>query len=1542
MSVELESLLGEGGSTNLQDLVTTEKPTDKPILNKSTANNLAAHTAVLANPEEAVSTYRTIRNELSLNSGSPTMDTVLGQANNRENDLTKAALVDILSDENIPIDQKMAAASNWRDSGLVERTPEELVAINALEKEGSVPNNEEVNQSRWDLLPHLMEVNRYNDEVQKMINEAEVDSNPDVLENAVNFLEIVVPFMEGAAVAEVQTSLREYKGANKTAGIIRSLGLLGESKDQIRKVVSSVPIEQRLELAKAVYNMTMSSEGSIIRGKNSMILMDSLRNYLVEGHYTMGDRVVDDITSVLDLFGVGATVRAGKASLKSAKSAANAAKFTRRTPKAVGETLANTNDKQFTGLLKAAADDETGEVAKTVFNSSKEDAVVNAVGPEIGNADDVVRHKPLVDDGEFNPDLNVVEQVSGGRGYIQFTEAEKASKVSKVEEDFLNPDVTGIVAHREMTTIKAVDEGVHVRTVYGPAEGGFKDANQALSQIRLATKKYGVLDEELSVLKRQPDGTYKPVEKTEIGPNSPNGNYVVSVNHTSKYDPSDTINWSVTGVEGKAFGLIPLNLFDKFPSFLRGKGGSITQHLIPPSSYIDPILTRAATVATDQTAKSVDAFLGLADTYASQYKKLSGHMQKAVDNYIVKANHESLKFNPVALKADGFSDEAIETLRAWKRTNDTLYVLENLDLVRQSRRRGYLMFKSADGADEFMVRPLAANKAGDVVKAYDSDTKTIVNIATEEKQKLYKEGGYLATARYPVNINGETIPHVIVKNNTNNYTRALSDSDKLLNYRDGHFTIYYNDPVFITQVVENADGSKYTRAIATAGSVQDADAHIARLRASDPEGVYDRRWDLKGEEFDDMMFNARVNQGRTAQRARGKLLADASDRPTDMQFRHVAPPEESLLRSINSIAHRINMKEFIDTARARFTKQYQDYLPRHPETHAPVWPDDVTQLRAPRGQKADMDDFADAKSTYRYIDQMENGFLNLLDEGSKNFFKTFAETSGAKGWGWMEKGARAAAEGTPTAYVRKKAFRLMLAANPLRQVLVQASQAVPVVLATNPTYIAKLPAQSMFLRYLDRGGDAESFVKGLDKKLAGLTVEEGKALEKAYRESGISSAVSAHSLIRDDMKSLVARGPIAKARAIVGKPIDVMQRYGFELGENILMKTVWLSEYDVLRRSGKTIDKAALDMLHSRVRDLTLNMNKAGELAYNENAFSAVMQFMQAPHKAFAQIVLGHRGLSTKDRVALGTSYLLTYGTGYGLLYDQATKLIPADNKELQNVVAGGMFNLALNRFLGTVYGEPVDVDFSGSMRLIDMPNVPKMWESMVTMNMEEVLKNSPSMSLLFSDNGKLGNLIRSIGRVWTVPEDDGNFKDVGVNFLNLFSGASNILKARYIMKKGYAISTKGEVVDRDVNPVEAMMRVAGFTTIDEVLQYSLNDKTYFSSKTFKNDVKYVLDETSRRLARDGISETEMDWGVRMLMEANRVWGDNPYAMEQIQSEIRRRNQSGDFVILNRLIDMAKIASPQEMREAISRAPIPEEDRKNLMQLMEMMKRPEE
>src|SRR5690606_14120291 len=132
----------------------------------------------------------------------------------------------------------------------------------------------------------------------------------------------------------------------------------------------------------------------------------------------------------------------------------------------------------------------------------------------------------------------------------------------------------------------------------------------------------------------------------------------------------------------------------------------------------------------------------------------------------------------------------------------------------------------------------------------------------------------------------------------------------------------------------------------------------------------------------------------------------------------------------------------------------------------------------------------------------------------------------------------------------------------------------------------------------------------------------------------------------------------------------------------------------------KKIGMEDLERLNAKVRHLTLNMNKAGELAYNENALSAVMQFFQAPHKAFAQVLMQHKGLTGWERVRLGSMYVATYGIGANYITDMVSKLFPQDSM-MRDVLEGGVFNILMNKALSSLYGQDVRTDFSDSLRLL-------------------------------------------------------------------------------------------------------------------------------------------------------------------------------------------------------------------------------------------------
>lgn len=1656
-----------GGSENaprLEDLVTPVDASQKPLLNKSTQQNLAAHAALLTGGDQSYAAYDKMMTEFNTGGASQTYDQINLEANKLTNDSLKKTMIDVAGNPDVPSDARAQIVAGWQEHNPAaqERDPAELLAVSSLAKDGKTIGDDQVDAVRAQIVGHLKSINQYNTEVQKMINGQAVVNDAGVRESVLNFTEMLMPFLEPAAVAKINLRLRKAIGEDDAsgiaAGVIDSMALLGESKMDIKGVLERTPIEKRLPMAQMLYNIVTEGQGTIIPGgKNSMMMMNQLRDFLVEGHYTMGDRILDDIGSVADVVGLGGLVRSTKGvkAVTKVEAAARAARATGHSPLSVASTLANTNDKSFEEVLKLADTDKTGAVADALFHSSRDDAIANGLGPEIGMPDGSVRYKPKVESEHFNPDTKAVEQITSGRGNIEFTKAEKDVKLATIKTDIQNLP-HNMTARPEMTTIEAVDGGVNIRTIIGPNEGGFTDPVAALENTKLAMAKYGVHDEELTLLKRGEDGTYQRVNiqseldiaaarksqrnaqatepvrqvptpepkinEAEALPDSPfisrkadktkpagqtisstgvklpdgsyditdptkmfepsvdganlqightppqieqrasdptlngqanssslsgprlalqdlpTGDYVVGVNHTSKYDPSDPLaTMTQVTTDAKLFGVIPLNIFDKARRIIKGKAGSITQHILPPSSVIDPTLVNAAVVTADYIPRNYDILLeGPAGKFTHSFTDLSEASKQKLEAYFIEANANGLKFDPTKLAADGFTEGEIATTKAWRDMNDTLYVLENVDLIRKSKQKGFQMFVSTSDNTTHVVKPLARNMAGHVTSVYDPSIGKIRKIDAEELTKLYESGGNVSVGRTPFEIEGEAVRHVIVEQNAAHYNRALREEyDTILNYREGHFTIYYKDPIFVRQHVKDVDGVEYEKAVATAGDIKTARAAHAELQKRFPDNKYSITEDrLSMDQQDELMWNAKVYSGRTSQRTRGETLADLSGQPADHGFRHIEGPVESLNRSIRSISNRIPMQQYLDVAKKRFMQQFNEYLPS--KNGVKGWPNSIDDLVKP-GLEKDQSAFHAAITNYRFIDAQENGFINMLDDASKNFFKSMADTAGTKGWGWAERILRKGQSFGPTNFARKSVFRMTLASAPGRQAVVQAMQAVPVLTATNPTYLAKLPFHLSLLSYFDKGGDASDAGRILSQAVTGLSSDEIVAMRKAWLDSGLQSSVEAHSMVREHMKDLVTRGLVNKGIATAGKPLDIAQKYGFDLGENTLMKAVWLSEYDLAKKAGKAKTAEDLANIHVRARALTGNMNKGDELAYNSNMFGTVMQFAQAPHKIFAQVLVGNRQLSKIDRLKLGTSYMMLYGTGYGVLYDQMMKVVPSDNKELQDAVAGGIFNYSMNEVLSAFSGDEVKTDFSSSLRLLDIPNFADYVSAVGTMSLGDVLKNNPTGQML-GEGGKINNLVQSIHSLYQAP-DMQMTKDVAIAFGDMFSGVSSFMKGKIAWDYAHTVTQKGEIIDPDVNHMEAVLKGAlGMSTIYESRKRATDDATYKASGKAAQDIKYINDTTARQLAREGISENETAYILRLRAAAIKQFEGDPYYMQLVDQDIRKRIKGGPDALINNVLKLATTNSASKIEEIMAKSNMTQDEIENTRSIMRAMK----
>jgi hypothetical protein len=1618
-------------------------------INSATSGNIAAHAAVLSEPEKVLQNYSQINSELQTNNQSNTLDTLIEEHTNTDKAATYTELQKILRDPSMPQDQKTAYMDGYinmvTDQGNA-RSLSVLVSQQAgLQPQSDEENDETADTSTYNLIESLNEVDQYRGWLQNRLNMENTLKDRDGFNNIVDFVELMVPFLEPAATAKTRLAQGGDIGS-----VMQSMALLGESKADIKQAIARLPLDQRREAAEKLISIVKGTGGSWTIRPNELNVVNQLNQYLVNDQYSSDDQILDNIFSLVDVVfplagwaakaGRGvkaaaatakraalvektiakdveevvatniptpaelpregsnmivdgtrdiiiekvlATVKSSKdfrelteesintlrdqvgkavtiqsvgdanlpqniakitsdfitqqaiSSVSKAKMAklvkdvqegSNAARMSVRTTvdhTSLSQTMKDANAGKARSVNDMMENDKTGDVARALYGTEKPDAIANDRLPEVANTDGSVRAKVNMSEAGPQPDSDVIRSITAEKGRIEFDTKEKQLMRDVVRDAFR--DVRGLVPRNPMGTVGATDtpSGVSFDMVYGPKDGGFKSAQQGLEQVLLAFRKYGVNEREVEILAKDATGKYAPVK----GVPPADGNYLVRVKHNFEFSPGDVVEYSTLGNSKYV-------MFESRTNLTDGNAGSVLQHIIPASAIINRVVYNAASAASDATAKITKRLISLGGEYAKSYKKLSPRQKALVDLYRIEANEKGIAFSVANLKARGFDADAIETMRRWKTTTDTMWYLENVDMNKTLRARGWMRFIDQKNDTDLVARPVA-NRLGDKVKVFDPEANSIRTIERAELDDIYAKNGTVAELKQTLEIGDDTVDFVVARNTESGYLRRIRDEDVSLPYRDGYYPVRYDAPIFITKEFRKKGGEIYTKAIATAANQGDAKRLIERLRAADKEGKYEARGDYKRgtQQFDDAEWSSAVSGGRSAQRVRGKRLQEYQT-STDLNNAHIESPEEALVASIRSLASRTAFRDWVETTKSRWMAQNGDLL--EPQKGQVMWPESVKKIGAGKALASNAR-VKDAIATWRFVHAMEAGYVNVLDDMSKIFFQNMSTTAGQKGWGWLEKGADKLSQVSPSSFARKKAFRLLLASNPLRQLPVQAMQALPILLATNPVAIPKISMQMILLDYLANGGDAASFMKVLAKKATGMNLADAEKLQKDWHASGFEAAVEANTLIRDQMASLVDRTAFQKARTLAGKPLDFLQKIGFNKGESILMRSIWLSEYDLLRKAGKTIDAEALENLNARVRNLTLNMNKAGEMPYNENAFAAAMQFFQAPHKAFSQILLGHTGLSTADRIKLGTSYVLTYGVGGGFLSDWIMKGIGGD-PETRELVEGGLFNLTLNAGLSAIYGSEVRTDFSDSLRLLVAPDVFKFWNSMMSMEVSEILSASPSAALIVGQSPRVTSFVQQMMRPFIV-DNDKKLEELaltGKSFLSMFSGASNIFKAKYALEMNKTITSKGATIDYHINDMEAFLKAAGFSTIDEVQHYASQDLVYRTSGKFKDDVKLVVDEVSARLAAKGIDNESANFTIEMMAEAQRVFKNDPFYMEEFANQIYYKALAGENSLYTRLLGMAGYTTPEEFEKLVTTSNLDLEFKKTLLQSKKM------
>jgi len=809
-------------------------------------------------------------------------------------------------------------------------------------------------------------------------------------------------------------------------------------------------------------------------------------------------------------------------------------------------------------------------------------------------------------------------------------------------------------------------------------------------------------------------------------------------------------------------------------------------------------------------------------------------------------------------------------------------------------------------------------------------------------EEIYEGGGTIAKLRNPEMIDGRKVEYIIVENKLDRpYIRDLKESDMLLNYKQGYYTVRYKDPHIIEEVELDADGmpTGVTRAVATAPDVNTADTFVKNKNASlnpDKNVEYrartnrDNASDQFGDYWDIQRSNGRINQRVRGQRLEGTQVTKNSTIEDAMGS--LQDPVEALTASIRGLSQKVSMTEHLNTLRTRIITQYGKYLPKD-SAGKPTLPDETNPINWGAMGRESSKEAADLRSYLEYYNYLSFGYRNSIDDGFKAIINSMAEITG-KASPKAEKAIRAVGEEveSPSGFARGRAFEAYLALNPLRQAIVQSHQAT-LLTANFFKYVTKqklakdVAAIHLVMLMGDKIGEAKNL-----KKLTGMSADEAKKLHKDYMETGLEAGISRNNLIEEGLDGFHGTGRFKTAKAVKKAVVDTSRKAGFDAGERINIMSSWLAHRNRALEKAKAEGRTSLtlrekDQVLGEARNYTFNMNSAGDMPYNKNSLSLIFQFMQVPHKAMLQMT--NRALSREERLKLAAYNMvvmpLPVGFVVGLIGEEN---LPQD-PDARDALINGLEGYALNKLAEVTLGAEGKLDFT-SLSATDPTALYDLIEGMLTGNIAEILSGSPSLSLVAGNNPRVGAIVNELNKFFSEPTGE-NLQVAVETFASYSSGyrnASQTYKELFAQNYMKRYSSSNVVIDPELSAYEAASKAFGFDSVDSMMSRTVNTAVYEASKAASDDVKRFYKEMQQELARRDIRPDQgLDYNKEVnarLISSTAFLGFTEGHKKQFMNLVVKDMQKGDSALAQRVLQSINYIKPDKVEELVNLANIPE------------------
>ena len=1226
------------------------------------------------------------------------------------------------------------------------------------------------------------------------------------------------------------------------------LPMLGTTQEAFAEYFRTLTPDQLVFEVERLVNYFENEGGDeVLWTKNQLLGMQFLREEIISGTITDTELVINNIVSILDVAGFipGRVVNAISRMVRGGAR-----------PGTPIRALGAANAGRAREAIADIVNDETDEVAQAVAGTDRTTVIADAHLPEIADPD-----APLVIGNEKVFDPTRVDS---------FTEAEKRAKSLELELDFTDFDPE---LNFGASTFTSVGEGhtFKIGGVYGRRNGGWLTPEDAVSETQFRLRKHGVTEENMTLLRN----TERGFEEVDFDAyRGVPGEYKIKVDTEIDMTAMDARDASILGVD---YGWLPgMNIVGRQLAKLNPE---YPRYLLSPGDLFKEEFINPAFTSVEQAAQLEKELLEIGAEWGRSFSDLSKDNQAGLWEYLQRANAEGWDDSPFIMRGRGLNDEQIEAAQKFRKFWDREWQISNQDKIRTLQSRGFQVLETEAGENymKLFVRPIAGPQGvptgAKILDPMDGVAKTI---DPDEMKALYVTDGAVAKLNEPIKVNDEWVEYVRVDNTEANYSRGFNSFDEVLEYRPGYYHVKYDAPYYVRQFGKTPEGREFERAIGVAGSQKEAElmlAQAARQAGVDPEKFGRVSLSKESDAFDDEMSLA-VSGGRSSQRVRGERIQQGAD-PNNNADRYVKGPVDAMVNAARSISRRAPTRVYIEGMKQRWVKRFGQFTEKN-EFGETVWPTDRSAIG--RSGELANDEYAAALQTWEYVRYLENGYVASMDNVLKAGLNMVADIAAKAGLEAVEGTVRNAATNAKiVSPLKGVAFQAYLATNPIRQFVVQGHQATQLI-ALAPTYVGRIGRGGGLARDFS-GLVMGSMLKGMGRtrdyqRLAdalGMNKRELDEIVDGFNNSGLTASIDHQNLVESSLHQLLdsstMKGRGARTAANIA---NLPRRLGFDAGENVNLMTAWLT----MRHLNKEAD-AGLDLVSAtrswaaKARNFTYQMNRAGDMPYNQNSFGAILQFMQVPHKAMTTMLF-NKQLTKGQKVSLAALNVALYGVPTVAIQQLVTNLPGIEeNKEAQDMIVHGLEQYAFNYVIGGITNEESDLS-SRSLHPFEFGGWGELVRAVASGGLSELWENTPVGALV---GGRMADAMVDVTRgliPWKETEGQPPLSLMHrlESLLSVSSGFSNGFKARAMDLYGKEYSRNGHLLDKDVTTPDVLGKLLGLQSKEAEARFAFQTESYNTTQEIKQDAAEWYRQYKRALMLRG----ELDDSRAQLDFLGTIW----------------------------------------------------------------------